>query len=510
MFVNTFWSLVPPIVAIGLALLTKETYSSLFIGIVVGALLATDFSPIGALDTIINDGLTAAIADNAGIFLFLVILGVMVALVNATGGSAAFGRWAASHIHSKAGALLATFALGVLIFIDDYFNCLTVGSVMTPVTDSQRISRVKLAYLIDATAAPICMIAPISSWAAAVSGVAAKLDTGVSGIQLFIEAIPYNFYSLLTIVFVITMVVLGVDYGPMAAAELKAAQTGDLGSLSEEQEEGSSRANMWDMLIPIFLLIIFCVIGLIYVGGFWDPETNAGDFIAAFGDTDAFVGLPWGALIALVLSIIYLCARRVITFKGAMGCMTKGFNAMVPAILILTFAVSLKSMTGLLGAADYVEGLMKQASEGLFMLLPAIIFVVACLLAFATGTSWGTFGILIPIVVPVAQAIDPNLLVVTLSATLAGSVFGDHYSPISDTTILSSAGAGCNHVEHVSTQLPYALVVAGACFAGYTVAGVSGGSLVLSLGTATAVLAALIIGIRLFHPALRTENAQTA
>ena len=302
MFVNTFWSLVPPIVAIGLALLTKETYSSLFIGIVVGALLATDFSPIGALDTIINDGLTAAIADNAGIFLFLVILGVMVALVNATGGSAAFGRWAASHIHSKAGALLATFALGVLIFIDDYFNCLTVGSVMTPVTDSQKISRVKLAYLIDATAAPICMIAPISSWAAAVSGVAAKLDTGVSGIQLFIEAIPYNFYSLLTIVFVITMVVLGVDYGPMAAAELKAAQTGDLGALSDEHEEGSSRANMWDMLIPIFLLIIFCVIGLIYVGGFWDPETNAGDFIAAFGDTDAFVGLPWGALIALVLS----------------------------------------------------------------------------------------------------------------------------------------------------------------------------------------------------------------
>ena len=328
MFVNTFWSLVPPIVAIGLALLTKETYSSLFIGIVVGALLATDFSPIGALDTIINDGLTAAIADNAGIFLFLVILGVMVALVTATGGSAAGGRWAASHIHSKAGALLATFALGGLIFIDDYFNCLTVGSVMTPVTDSQRISRVKLAYLIDATAAPICMIAPISSWAAAVSGGAAKLDTGVSGIQLFIEAIPYNFYSLLTIVIVITMVVLGVDYGPMAAAELKAAQTGDLGALSEEQEEGSSRANMWDMLIPIFLLIIFCVIGLIYVGGFWDPETNAGDFIAAFGDTDAFVGLPWGALIALVLSIIYLCARRVITFKGAMGCMTKGFNAM--------------------------------------------------------------------------------------------------------------------------------------------------------------------------------------
>ena len=483
MFVNTFWSLVPPIVAIGLALLTKETYSSLFIGIVVGALLATDFSPIGALDTIINDGLTAAIADNAGIFLFLVILGVMVALVNATGGSAAFGRWAASHIHSKAGALLATFALGVLIFIDDYFNCLTVGSVMTPVTDSQRISRVKLAYLIDATAAPI------SSWAAAVSGVAAKLDTGVSGIQLFIEAIPYNFYSLLTIVFVITMVVLGVDYGPMAAAELKAAQTGDLGALSDEHEEGSSRANMWDMLIPIFLLIIFCVIGLIYVGGFWDPETNAGDFIAAFGDTDAFVGLPWGALIALVLSIIYLCARRVITFKGAMGCMTKGFNAMVPAILILTFAVSLKSMTGLLGAADYVEGLMKQASEGLFMLLPAIIFVVACLLAFATGTSWGTFGILIPIVLPIFNA-APDLQIMGISACLAGAVCGDHCSPISDTTIMASAGAQCDHLNHVSTQLPYAVTVAAVSFIGFIVAGFSQNiyltlvvSIVLTLGT---------------------------
>lgn len=493
MFVNTFWSLVPPIVAIGLALLTKETYSSLFIGIVVGALLATDFSPIGALDTIINDGLTAAIADNAGIFLFLVILGVMVALVNATGGSAAFGRWAASHIHSKAGALLATFALGVLIFIDDYFNCLTVGSVMTPVTDSQKISRVKLAYLIDATAAPICMIAPISSWAAAVSGVAAKLDTGVSGIQLFIEAIPYNFYSLLTIVFVITMVVLGVDYGPMAAAELKAAQTGDLGALSEEQEEGSSRANMWDMLIPIILLIIFCVIGLIYVGGFWDPETNAGDFIAAFGDTDAFVGLPWGALIALVLSIIYLCARRVITFKGAMGCMTKGFNAMVPAILILTFAVSLKSMTGLLGAADYVEGLMKQASEGLFMLLPAIIFVVACLLAFATGTSWGTFGILIPIVTEVFKA-DFTLMIVGVSACLAGAVFGDHVSPISDTTIMASAGAQCNHLNHVSTQFPYAATVAIVAFFTYIIAGfVPNAVIVLPIGIVLMLVTLFVI-----------------
>ncbi len=493
MFVNTFWSLVPPIVAIGLALLTKETYSSLFIGIVVGALLATDFSPIGAIDTIINDGLTASIADNAGIFLFLVMLGIMVALVNATGGSAAFGRWAASHIHSKAGALLATFTLGVLIFIDDYFNCLTVGSVMTPVTDSQKISRVKLAYLIDATAAPICMIAPISSWAAAVSGVAAKLDTGVSGIQLFIEAIPYNFYSLLTIVFVVTMVLLGVDYGPMAAAELKAAQ-GELGALSDEHELGSSRANMWDMLIPIFMLIVFCVIGLVYVGGFWDTETNAGDFVAAFGDTDAFVGLPWGALIALCLTILYLIARRVITFKGAMECISKGFVAMVPAMLILTFAVSLKSMTGLLGAANYVEGLMEYAAEGLFNMLPAIIFVVACLLAFATGTSWGTFGILIPIVLPIFNA-APDLQIMGISACLAGAVCGDHCSPISDTTIMASAGANCNHIEHVSTQLPYAVTVAAICFVNYILAAFIR-NVVISLAIGVALVVATLLVIR--------------
>ncbi len=493
MFVNTFWSLVPPIVAIGLALLTKETYSSLFIGIVVGALLATDFSPIGAIDTIINDGLTASIADNAGIFLFLVMLGIMVALVNATGGSAAFGRWAASHIHSKAGALLATFTLGVLIFIDDYFNCLTVGSVMIPVTDSQKISRAKLAYLIDATAAPICMIAPISSWAAAVSGVAAKLDTGVSGIQLFIEAIPYNFYSLLTIVFVVTMVLLGVDYGPMAAAELKAAQ-GELGALSDEHELGSSRANMWDMLIPIFMLIVFCVIGLVYVGGFWDTETNAGDFVAAFGDTDAFVGLPWGALIALCLTILYLIARRVITFKGAMECISKGFVAMVPAMLILTFAVSLKSMTGLLGAANYVEGLMEYAAEGLFNMLPAIIFVVACLLAFATGTSWGTFGILIPIVLPIFNA-APDLQIMGISACLAGAVCGDHCSPISDTTIMASAGANCNHIEHVSTQLPYAVTVAAICFVNYILAAFIR-NVVISLAIGVALVVATLLVIR--------------
>ena len=469
-FVNTFWALVPPIVAIVLALITKETYSSLFVGILVGALLATGFNPIGTVDTMINEGFVPAISGNAGIFMFLVILGFMVALVNAAGGSAAFGKWAARHVKGRVGAALAAFVLGVLIFIDDYFNCLTVGSVMRPLTDQQKISRAKLAYIIDATAAPICMIAPVSSWAAAVSGVAGQLDTGVSGIQLFIQAIPYNFYSLLTLVFVIALTVMGFDYGPMAKAELKALQ-GELGSLGNDESVEISKASLWDMLVPIIMLIVFCVIGLVYVGGYWDPESGvAGDFIGAFGNTLASVALPWGSLIALVLSIIYLICRRVITFKGAMECAVKGFNAMVPAILILTFAVTLKNMTGLLGAAEYVAGVMEAASKGLFMMLPAIIFVVACLLAFATGTSWGTFGILIPIVLPIFDPSSP-LLMIGISACLAGAVCGDHCSPISDTTIMASAGANCNHIQHVQTQLPYAVTVALISFVNYILAG---------------------------------------
>ncbi len=473
-FANTFWALVPPLVAIILALITKETYSSLFVGIVVGALLVTGFAPIGTLDTMINEGFVPAISNNAGIFMFLVILGIMVALVNAAGGSAAFGKWAAKHVKSRVGAGLATFVLGILIFIDDYFNCLTVGSVMRPLTDQQKLSRAKLAYLIDATAAPICMIAPVSSWAAAVSGVAEKLDAGISGIQLFIQAIPFNFYSLLTFVFVIGITIMGFDYGPMAKAEFKALQ-GELGSLGNDEEVESSNASLWDMLIPIVLLIVFCVIGLIYVGGYfgvdaWGGTDCAGDFIAAFGNTDAFIALPWGSLVALVVSIIYLICRRVITFKGAMSCTVKGFDAMVPAILILTFAVTLKNMTGLLGADVYVAGLMKTASKGLFMMLPAIIFLVACFLAFATGTSWGTFGILIPIVLPIFEFGSP-LLMIGISACLAGAVCGDHCSPISDTTIMASAGANCNHIEHVQTQLPYALTVALLSFVNFIIAG---------------------------------------
>jgi len=493
-FVNTFWALVPPIVAIVLALITKETYSSLFIGILVGALFVAGFNPVGTLDTMINDGFIASIADgwNAGIFIFLVILGIMVALINAAGGSASFGKWAAKRVHTKVGALLATFLLGVLIFVDDYFNCLTVGSVMRPVTDLQKVSRAKLAYIIDATAAPICMIAPVSSWAAAVSATASDLDTGISGLQLFIRAIPFNFYSLLTIVFVIMISIMGFDYGPMAKAELAALQ-GNNGSLGNEDEEVKSNANLWDMLIPIALLIVCCIAGMMYVGGFWAGET----LVDSFANTDASVGLPWGSMIALVATFIYLICRRVVTFKEACGCITKGFNAMVPALLILTFALTLKNMTGLLGAAVYVEGVMEGAAAGLYSMLPAFIFLVACGLAFATGTSWGTFGILIPIVLPIFPA-DSTLLMVGISACLAGAVCGDHISPISDTTIMASAGANCDHIQHVSTQLPYALTVAAISFICYVVAGfVQSAVLCLALGIVLTVVFLVMLRAKL-------------
>lgn len=472
-FVNTFWALVPPIIAIVLALISKEVYSSLFIGILVGALLIAGFSPVGALDTIINEGFVPAIADNAGIFMFLVLLGMMVALVNATGSSAAFGRWAAKNVKTRVGSMIATFVFSLLIFIDDYFACLTVGSVMRPVTDANRVSRAKLAYLIDSTAAPICMIAPISSWAAAVSGVAADLD--VDGIQLFISAIPFNFYSLLTLVFVLGLSIMAFDYGPMAKAELAAYRDGNLGSLGNDESVEVEGASLWDMIIPIIVLIICCVAGMLYVGGFfgtdaWGGTECAGSFIAAFGNTDAFIALPWGALVAVVFTMVYLVIRRVSSFKKVMESTVKGFEAMVPAILILTFAVSLKNMTGLLGADVFVAGLMEGAAASLFSLLPAIIFLVACGLGFSTGTSWGTFGILIPIVLPIFST-EPTLLTIGISACLAGAVCGDHCSPISDTTIMSSAGANVNHVEHVSTQLPYAVTVAAISFVMFVIAG---------------------------------------
>ena len=489
--VGTFWALVPPIVAIVLALITKETYSSLFIGIVVGALFLGGFNPVASLNTLLEDGFLAALADNwnAGIFMFLVLLGIMVALINAAGGSAAFGRWAVKHVHTRTGAILATFLLGVLIFVDDYFNCLTVGSVMRPVTDSHKVSRVKLAWLIDATAAPICMIAPVSSWAAAVSATAQDLDTGISGIQLFVQAIPFNFYSLLTIAFIIIITVMGVDYGPMAAAEMKAL-AGDVGSLGNDEETEVEGATIWDMLIPVIVLIICCICGMMYVGGFWSGES----LVDSFANTDASVGLPWGCIIAVIITFIYLICRRVITFKNACACISKGFVAMVPALLILTFALTLKNMTSALGAADYVAGLVEGAAAGLFSMLPAIIFLIALGLAFATGTSWGTFGILIPIVLPVFTN-NPDLLMIGLSACLAGAVCGDHISPISDTTIMASAGANVNHISHVETQLPYALTVAAVSFVCFILAGFVRNA-VICLAVGIALIVAILFVIR--------------
>jgi len=498
---GTFWALIPPVVAIVLALISKEVYSSLFVGIVVGALFVAGFNPVSTLDTMVNDGFIASMADgwNAGIFMFLVLLGIMVALVNAAGGSAAFGRWAAKHVHTRGGASLATFALGAMLFVDDYFNCLTTGSVMRTVTDSQRMSREKLAYHIDATAAPICMIAPISSWAAAVSATAQDLDTGVTGIQLFIQAIPYNFYSLMTIVFIITLSLMNFDYGPMAAAQLRAYQTGELGNLSPVEEPKESKASLWDMLIPVVVLIASCICGMMYVGGFWD---GAG-IIDAFANTDASVGLPWGAIIALLFSAAYLMLRRVITFKEVSECIVKGFNAMVPALLILTFALTLKNMTGMLGADVYVAGLVEGAADSLFSMLPAIIFLVAIGLAFSTGTSWGTFGILIPIVLPVFKN-NPELLMIGISACLAGAVCGDHCSPISDTTIMASAGANVNHIAHVTTQLPYAITVAAISFVLYVIAGFVRNAVICLVIGAVITVATLFV-IR--HITLKKEKA---
>ena len=501
---NTMWSLFPPVVAIMLALMTKEVYSSLFIGVLTGALLYSKFDVVKTIDTITNDGLISAVSGTAGIFVFLVLLGVLVALVNKAGGSAAFGRWAQKHIKTKVGATLCTFALGVLIFIDDYFNCLTVGSVMRPVTDNAKISRAKLAYIIDATAAPICMIAPISSWAAAVSeyttGVTNAAGEEVSSLALFCQAIPYNFYSLLTLAFIIIIAVMRFDYGPMKLHEMN-ADNGDLFTFGgefvnvDDEREYNPKGKVIDLLLPIIVLIAVAVVALIYVGGFFDAKGDYYmDFIGSFGNTDATVGLPLGGILVLVLTIIYLVARRVISFKDAMACIPKGFVAMVPAILILTMATALKSTTSMLGSDVFVQNALADAGA-LHNFLPAIIFIVACGIAFATGTSWGTFGILIPIVLSVFPA-GSELMIIGMSACLAGAVCGDHCSPISDTTIMSSAGAQCEHVNHVSTQLPYALTVAGVSFVAYIIAGFVQ-SWYISLPIAFAMMVLTLVVIKL-------------
>ena len=468
-FYNTALSLLPPVVAIGLALITKEVYSSLFIGIVVGGLLFSNFSFEGTINHVFSGGIVAQLSDsyNVGILIFLVILGTLVCLMNKAGGSAAFGRWAKQNIKSRAGAQLASILLGCLIFIDDYFNCLTVGSVMRPITDKHRVSRAKLAYIIDATAAPVCIIAPISSWAAAVSGFA---EDG-QGLNLFIRAIPYNYYALLTIFMMVAMVLLKVEFGPMARNERNALEKGDLFSgpnpyAMMDEKIDDSKGSVLDLVLPVIVLVISCVIGMIYSGGFFSGT----DFVTSFSNSDASVGLMLGSAVGLVFALIYYAVRRSMSFSEMMGCIPEGFKAMVPAILILTFAWTLKSMTDSLGAKYFVRDFVYANAEGLQAFLPCIVFLIGCGLSFATGTSWGTFGILIPIVQSVFPMDNP-LAIICISACMAGAVCGDHCSPISDTTIMASAGAQCDHVSHVSTQLPYAIscaAIAGVC---YVVAG---------------------------------------
>lgn len=479
---GTFWALVPALLAIILALITKEVYSSLFFGIVMGALFYSNFSFVGTFTHVINDGLMSVLSDsyNVGILIFLILLGCMVSLMNKSGGSKAFGDWASKNIKSKTGAMLSTMLLGVLIFIDDYFNCLTVGSVMRPVTDKNKISREKLAYLIDATAAPVCIIAPISSWAAAVSG----FIEGENGLSLFISAIPYNFYAILTLAMIIMLAIMKFDFGPMKKAE-DDAKNGKLHKISTSNKEDipAGKGTIVDLIIPIIILIVLCVLGMIYSGGFFDEANKVAsneinyfslvfkNFIDAFANSDASVGLVIGSLFTLILTIVYYCLRRVLSFKECMNSLVDGFKNMSAAILILALAWTLKAMTDSLGAKDFVNTILGNNIEKFSILIPAIVFIIGAFISFSTGTSWGTFGILIPIVISVFLGLDRTLMILSISACMAGAVFGDHCSPISDTTIMSSAGAECEHIKHVSTQLPYATLVAGVSFICYIIAG---------------------------------------
>ena len=506
MFVNSFWALLPPIVAIGLALITKEVYSSLFIGILAGGLLYSGFSFTGTIEHVFVDGMIGQLSDswNVGILIFLVVLGTMVMLMNRAGGSAAFGRWSTEHVKTKVGAQLATIALGVLIFIDDYFNCLTVGSVMRPVTDKHNISREKLAYLIDATAAPVCIIAPISSWAAAVTG----FVDGANGLTLFIRAIPYNFYAMLTVAMMLTLTFAKFDYGPMkkAEAERKLGGVNDpepfsamTGADDQPEPPVSPKGKVIHLVLPIIALIVCCVIGMIYTGGFFEGES----FVDAFSNSDASVGLVYGSVVALLITIIFYLCTKVLSFRECMNALPEGFKSMVPAILILTFAWTLKAMTDSLGAAEYVASQVEKvaANGALMSLLPAFVFLIGVFLSFATGTSWGTFGILIPIVVSVFGGnMDNELMIIAISACMAGAVCGDHCSPISDTTIMASAGAQCEHIRHVSTQLPYALTCAAVSLVSYVIAGFIRNWLI-ALPIAILLMVGTIMVIRMTQPA---------
>ena len=502
-FVGTFWALVPPIIAITLALITKEVYSSLFVGIATAALFYAQFHIVDAYTTMFRDGFIASLSDSShvGILIFLVVLGTIVVLMNRAGGSAAYGKWAQKRIKTRKGTLFATFALGVLIFVDDYFNCLTVGSIMRPVTDKHNVSRAKLAYIIDATAAPVCMIAPISSWAAAVTG----FVEGEDGFSIFVRAIPYNFYAILTIVMMIGMVLLRTEFGSMKFHE-KNALKGDLYTTpgrpydTEKQPEVSVRGTVLDLLIPIISLIICCMVGMLYTGGFFSGE----DFVTAFSQSDASLGLTMGSFFGLLITIGLYQVRRVLKFSECMACIPEGFKSMVPAIMILSFAWTLKAMTDSLGADVYVATVVASSARSLLNFLPAIIFVVGCFLAFATGTSWGTFGILIPIVVAVFENSNPDLMIISISACMAGAVCGDHCSPISDTTIMASAGAQCEHVNHVTTQLPYAVTAAAVSFVSYIIAGFVQ-SAWIALPIAIALMVATMFVIRAVNGVLKEE-----
>lgn len=508
---GTFWSLVPPIVAIGLALITKEVYSSLFIGIVIGGVLYSIGSPDynlfeGTVRHVLYDGIIANLADeyNVGILVFLVILGVIVCLMNMSGGSAAFGRWAQKRIKTRIGAQLATVVLGCLIFVDDYFNCLTVGSVMRPITETHKVSKAKLAYLIDATAAPVCIIAPISSWAAAVSGFVGEGE----GFRVFISAIPFNYYALLTIFFMIGITLMRIDYGPMRKHEENAILHGDIYTTperpyadAEKEVRDDGKGRVIDLVIPVIIIIIFCICGIMYSGGFFHGEAN---FIDSFANSDAAAGLSFGSLLSLIVIVIYFMFRRTITFREMMDAIPEGFKAMIAAILILTFAWTIKTMTDSLGAAVYVSELVESSAESFMNFLPAIVFLVGCGLAFATGTSWGTFGVLIPIVMAVFENYDAQMEIISISACMAGAVMGDHCSPISDTTIMSSAGAQCYHINHVNTQIPYAVTVAAVSCVCYIIAGFVRNA-AISLIIAFALMFCVLLVLRKIFGAERKE-----
>ena len=498
-FYGTIWSMLPPVIAIVLALITKEVYSSLFVGILAGALLNTNFNIVNTITTVVNDGFTASLADagSVGILIFLVVLGALVAMMNKSGGSAAFGRWASKNIKSRVGAQLATVLLGCLIFVDDYFNCLTVGSVMRPVSDAHKVSRAKLAYLIDATAAPICIIAPISSWAAAVSGFAE--GSSMNGLELFVSAIPFNFYAILTVVMMVLMAIMKFEYGPMKLHEKNAKEKGDIFTNLEEKAaeaekiDANPNGKVIDLIFPVVVLIISCIIFMIYTGGFFDGV----NFVDAFSGCDPYAGLAMGSVVALAITVLYFMFARfgLIKITKLMESIPEGFKAMVPALLILTFAWTLNSMTSSLGAAPFIANIVQGSASSFMSFLPAIIFLIAVGLSFSTGTSWGTFGILIPIVLTAFQGFDNSLTIVAVSACMAGAVCGDHCSPISDTTIMASAGAQCNHMDHVATQLPYALTSAAVSFVAYIIAGFIPNAFI-ALPIAIVLMVATLFGIK--------------